>query len=31
MDSRRKVEILEGKREEKAEQLVQRLANAGVI
>jgi electron transfer flavoprotein alpha/beta subunit len=31
MDSRRKVEILEGKREEKAEQLVQRLDSAGVI
>jgi electron transfer flavoprotein beta subunit len=31
MDSRRKVEILEGKREEKAEQLVRRLVNAGVI
>jgi 2-keto-3-deoxy-6-phosphogluconate aldolase len=31
MDSRRTVEILEGNREEKAEQLVQRLVNAGVI
>jgi len=31
MDSRRKVEILEGNREEKAEQLVQRLDSAGVI
>ena len=31
MDSRRKVEILEGKREEKAEKLVQRLVSAGAI
>jgi electron transfer flavoprotein beta subunit len=31
MDSRRTVEILEGNREEKAEQLLGRLVNAGVI